>query len=68
MTTCDLDTSVPDWVIEHPKTLRVFEGLGINCSCGGKSLAYACRERGPAAEKVLIELQRCLDAPPTTGE
>lgn len=46
MTTRDLDTSVPDWVIEHPGTLRVFEDLGIECSCGGKSLACTCRERG----------------------
>jgi len=24
MTSCDLDTSVPDWIIEHPETLVVF--------------------------------------------
>lgn len=61
MTICDLDTSVPDWIIEHPETLTVFESLGIDCSCGGKSLAYACRERGLTIETVLLELQRCLD-------
>jgi regulator of cell morphogenesis and NO signaling len=61
MTICDLDTSVPDWIIEHPETLVVLEALGICCSCGGKSLAYACRERGLAIETVLLELQRCLD-------
>ena len=68
MTACDLDTSVPDWVIEHPETLAVFEELGIDCSFGGKSLAYACRERGLAAEKVLFELQRCLNVHPPTSE
>jgi iron-sulfur cluster repair protein YtfE (RIC family) len=61
MIICDLDTSVPDWVIEHPETLSVFEALGIDCSCGGKSLAYACREQGLAVETVRLELQRCLD-------
>ena len=61
MTSCDLDTSVPDWIIEHPETLAVFEALGIDCSCGGKSLAYACRERGLAVKTVLLELRRCLD-------
>lgn len=64
MTNCDLDTTVPDWVIEHPETLAVFEELGIDCSCGGKSLAYVCCERGLAVEKVLFELQRCLNADP----
>jgi len=61
MTSCDLDTSVPDWVIDHPETLAVFRELGIDCSCGGKSLAYACRERGLDAEVVLSKLLRCLD-------
>lgn len=53
MTPCDLDSSVPDWVIDHPETLTVFRTLGIDTCCGGKSLAYACRERGLAARDVL---------------
>ena len=56
MTSCDLDTSVPDWIIEHHETLAVFQELGIDYSCGGKSLAYACRERGLDAEAVLAKL------------
>jgi iron-sulfur cluster repair protein YtfE (RIC family) len=60
MTSCDLDTSVPDWIIEHPETLAVFQELGIDYSCGGKSLAWACRERGLNAAVVLNELRRCL--------
>ena len=59
MTPCDLDTSVPDWVIDHPETLAVFQTLGIDCSCGGKSLAYACREGGDA-EAALAKLRQCL--------
>ena len=66
MTLCDLDTSVPDWVIDHPETLAVFEDLGIDCSCGGKSLAYLCQERGLDAEAVLARLRGCLnDKEPT---
>ncbi len=61
MSVCDLDTSVADWVIEHPETLAVFQELEIDCTCGGKSLAYACRERGLDAEVVLSKLLRCLD-------
>ena len=64
MTDCDLDTSVPDWIIEHPETLAVFHDLAIDCSCGGKSLAYACREQGLDAGKVLILLHRRLRAEP----
>ena len=42
MSACDLDTSVPDWIIEHPETLTVFLDFGIDYSCGGKSLGYLC--------------------------
>lgn len=61
MTPCDLDTSVPDWIVEHPESLSVFQQLGIDFSCGGKSLAYACRERELDAKTVLEQLQRCLN-------
>ena len=51
VSSCDLETAVPDWLIEHPETLAVLQGLGIDYCCGGKSLEYACREQGhdPAA-------------------
>jgi regulator of cell morphogenesis and NO signaling len=61
MTSCDLDTSVPDWIIEHPQTLAMFQELGIDYSCGGKSLGYACRERGLDAEAVLAKLVYSLE-------
>ena len=53
MTECTLDSSVPDWVIEHPVTLAVFQALGIDYCCGGKSLAFACREQGHEPATVL---------------
>jgi regulator of cell morphogenesis and NO signaling len=58
MTGCDLDTSVPDWIIEHPETLVVFRELGIDYSCGGKSLEYACQERRLDARAILDTLQQ----------
>jgi iron-sulfur cluster repair protein YtfE (RIC family) len=61
MTSCDLDISVPDWVIEHSETLAVFQEMGIDYSCGGKSLRNACLERGLDAEAVLAKLLRCVD-------
>lgn len=64
MTDCELDTSVPDWIIEHPETLVVFQSFAIDCSCGGKSLAYACREQGLDAGKVLVQLHQRLQAEP----
>jgi regulator of cell morphogenesis and NO signaling len=60
MTGCDLDDSVPDWVIDHPETQAVFQRLGIDQHCGGKSLEYACREAGLDPEAVLDELRRLL--------
>ncbi len=58
MTECDLEISVPDWLIEHPEVLPVIQKLGIDCSCGGKSLEYACRELGIDPQSVLTELRR----------
>ncbi len=56
MSECDLGTPVPDWVIEHPETLAVFQELGIDYCCGGKSLGFACRQQGLDAEAVLAKL------------
>ena len=62
MSDCDLDTSVPDWVIDHPETLPVFQELGIDTCCGGKSRGFACRQRGLDGEAVLAQLHRRLGA------
>ena len=67
--TCDPDTGGIDWVAELPDTLAVFEALGIDYCCGGKSLGFACRERGLDTHAVLaalrdaIERSRDSDAP-----
>lgn len=60
MTRCDLDSSVPDWMIEYPETAPVFEAWGIDSSCGGKSLEYACFERGINAGDVLRQLHAAI--------
>lgn len=57
MTPCDLDTPVPEWIVEHPETLQVFEQLGIDYSCGGRSLGFACCKRGLNSSRVLEQLQ-----------
>ena len=62
MSECDLDTSVPDWVIEHSATLAVVRELGIDYCCGGKLLAYACLQQGLDPQAVLTKLLVCLDA------
>jgi regulator of cell morphogenesis and NO signaling len=56
----DLDSSLPDWVIECPPALRVFERIGLDYSCGGKSLEFVCRERGLDPTEVLNELLSLL--------
>ncbi len=45
MSSVDLESSVPDWLIEHPELLTLFQELGIDYSCGGKSLRTACEQR-----------------------
>ncbi|MCA9266166.1 MAG: DUF542 domain-containing protein [Planctomycetales bacterium] len=54
--TCDLETSVPDWVIDHPESTAVFNELGIDASCAGKSLEYVCRQQGLDPHAVLRRL------------
>lgn len=49
----DLDSSVPDWLIEHSSLLPLFQELGIDYCCGGKSLRTACRENGLSPQEVL---------------
>jgi len=61
MSECDLDTSVPDWVIDHPETFSLFRELGIDTCCCGKSLAYACSQQGLDEQAVLKKLILCID-------
>ncbi|PQO30766.1 hypothetical protein C5Y96_15015 [Blastopirellula marina] len=60
MTACDLETSVPDWIIDHPETIGVFQELGIDYSCGGKSLKYLCEKEGLDAKEVLKRLHEMI--------
>jgi iron-sulfur cluster repair protein YtfE (RIC family) len=60
----DLDWSLPEWLVECPLALEVFERRGLDYSCGGKSLDYACRERGLDPNQVLEELRVLSHAPP----
>lgn len=59
---CGLDDSVVDWVLEQPASLKVFERFGIDATCAGKSLEYACRQAGVDAAAVLEELRRVVGA------
>ena len=53
---CNLDSSVPDWIIDHPESAVVFTELEIDTSCAGKSLAYLCQQQGLEPSKVLDRL------------
>lgn len=57
----DLDTCVADWAIDFPRTVKVFDELQIDYCCGGKSLEYACRQKGLDPQVVLKRLQEVLD-------
>ncbi len=58
---CDLDTSIPDWIMDHPQTQAVFDELGMDTSCGGKSLRYVCHQHGLSPPSVLERLQLIVD-------
>lgn len=59
----ELDNSVPDWLIEHPQLWPLFQELGIDYTCGGKSLEAACLERGLSPYIVLRRCKAYLDGP-----
>jgi len=54
---CDLQTSIPDWIIDHPETARIFVALGLDTSCGGKSLEYVASQAGLSPPDVLHQLR-----------
>lgn len=60
---CDLDSSIPDWIIEHPETQPVFEQLNFDTSCGGKSLWFVCQHAGLSPPAVLEQLRQIIDRP-----
>jgi regulator of cell morphogenesis and NO signaling len=59
--------TVAELVLEQPSRARVFEELGIDYCCGGRTaLAEACDARGLAVEEAVAALDAAADAP--TGE
>ncbi len=62
---CDLDTSIPEWIIEHPETTAVFGELGLDISCAGKSLAYVCHQQDLSPTAVLARLQAAIAQSPS---
>lgn len=59
--TCDLQSSVPDWMIDYPALQPLFDDLGLDASCGGRSLEYECRRRGHDPDRVLQLIRRRLE-------
>lgn len=59
-TTADLETSVADWAIDYPAAVPIFESLGIDYCCGGKSLRHACAQAGREPETVFKQLQAAI--------
>ena len=60
MVNIDLDGSVPELVVDYPPLLAVFQRLGIEYTCGGKSLRTACCERGLEPDAVVKECEAIL--------
>ncbi len=57
MSTLDVNSTVGQWVVEYPRTARVFEDCQIDYCCGGgTSLADACAKNSLDVKKVMAEL------------
>ena len=61
MSDCGLETSVPDWLIDHPEVEPIVRELGIDDHCGGRSLETVCRERGLNPDEVLSRLKMQIE-------
>jgi regulator of cell morphogenesis and NO signaling len=61
MMDCDLDCSIPDWIIDYPETQAVFESLGFDVSCAGKSLEYVATRHGIDPLAVLKQLHQKIE-------
>ena len=64
---CDEFSSIPDWIIEHPESASVFDEFGLDTSCGGKSLQYACRKEGIGLHHVLEQLSEVIETGSDVG-
>jgi regulator of cell morphogenesis and NO signaling len=61
MSRLDVTDPIVDWVIEYPHAVPLFEQHGIDYTCGGKSLQYACEQRGVDAQRVVCEILNQID-------
>jgi regulator of cell morphogenesis and NO signaling len=57
---CDLESSIPDWLIFHPETAAVFDALHLTTSCAGKSLRTVCEENNLNPADVHKELTAAI--------
>lgn len=57
---CDLYSPIPDWIIEYRETTSVFDRLGLDTSCGGKSLEYLCVKQDLSPALVLQQLEAAI--------
>jgi iron-sulfur cluster repair protein YtfE (RIC family) len=55
-----IEDPVPDWAIDYPESIAVFETYGIDYCCGGKSLAYVCEQRSLNPQMVLREIKDAM--------
>ncbi|WDQ15890.1 DUF542 domain-containing protein [Rhodopirellula sp. P2] len=65
---CDLDSSIPEWIVEHPETERVFKEFRLDTSCGGKSLRYVCIHAGVSPPEVFQRLELAVGTSKLDGQ
>ncbi len=60
MMECDSESTVPEWLIEYPETFPVFSELGLDCTCGGRSLRFLCEQNEMDADFVVAALLKAI--------
>jgi regulator of cell morphogenesis and NO signaling len=62
MNQLNLNSTVGQWVAEHPQTSRVFEDVRLDYCCGGgKPLEQACRDRHLNPQEILARLHEAVE-------
>lgn len=65
----NIDQAVREIAINNPRSVPVFESLGIDYCCGGKrSLQEACQRANVPLEEVLHRLSAVDERPAESGE
>ncbi len=58
---CDLTNTIPEWIVEYPESLALFESLELDTSCGGRSLEFLLVQQGYSPPDIFAKLEELVN-------